>query len=170
MKVIIMLLSLLLFVNISYSQNNCNFCKAVEKGNFNKVERLFKKEVRKRENGTQFYNGPGSGMQTTHSYNIDTLTMWLKNHPCVADAYPDKCQEKIAIYPGHSSIGVKFNTNKGIVEKCFLLQEGTMGTVNILGWRPHLFEAKNILVYKKIYGCSGFIEQQKINCNPEKNK
>jgi len=99
-----------------------------------------------------------------HHYDLDTLTRWLKNMPCVEDAVRDKCQQKELIYPGSSSVGVKFKTSEGIVEKCFWIQEGTTGNVNIFGWKPHIFKSRNILRYKKMYDCKGFIELQRQNC------
>lgn len=164
-------IALLLIVVCSFcyasAQINQRFCSAVEKGNFKKAERIFKREIKKRKNGTAYDNGPGSGMQITHQYNLDTLTMWLKNQPCVEDAFWDKCQNKIMIYPGWSIIGVKFKTNGGVTEKCFSIQEGTTGTIKIFGWKPHLFKAKNKLVYRKMSDCEGFIEQQQANCNQQ---
>ena len=150
-----------------YSQNNASFCKAVGKNNFNKVERLVKKEIRKKRSGTQYDNGQGSGIQVTHVYDLDTITSWLKRFPCVEDAFWDKCQVKISIYPGWSVIGVRLNTESGPSEKCFHIQEGTTGSISIFGWRPHLFKYRNKLIYKKMCDCEGFIEQQKNNCNTQ---
>jgi hypothetical protein len=90
---------------------------------------------------------------------------WLMIQDCVADAYRDQCENKLAIFPGRSSIGVKFKTNSGIKEKCFSIQEGTTGQINILGWRPKISKSKYILSYKNTYDCEGFIEIQKQKCN-----
>jgi hypothetical protein len=153
------------FLIATYAQDRSSFCRAVEKGKFKKVERLFNLEVKKRKWGKTYDNGPGSGMQVTHTYDLDTLTTWLKSKPCVADAAWDKCQIKALNYPGWSVIGAKFITHEGIKEKCFYLKEGTMGTVRIFGWRPHLFKARNKLILKKMYDCNGFIELQRNNCD-----
>ena len=64
------------------------------------------------------------------------------------------------IEPGGSSIGVVFISKGEIKEYCFSIQEGTTGQVNIFGWRPKLFKAKNILVYKKLSECPGFVVKQ----------
>lgn len=154
--------------NSAFSQDNCIFCRAVENKNFNKTERIFKREIKKYKHGIKYDNGPGSGIQISHVAGLDSLTAWLKNKPCVADAYWDRCQSKIAIYPGWSSIGVKFKTKSGEIEKCFYIQEGTLGITDIFGWRPHVFKTRNILVYKKMYDCLGFIEQQKKECDQGK--
>ncbi len=164
MKYFLTILFAVLFFLSAYAQNELKFCKAVEKENFRKVERLFKREIKKRKSGLQNDNGKGSGIQVNHQYTFDTLTLWLKKMPCIEDAFWDKCEIKIAIYPGWTVIGAKFKTTSGIKEKCFTIQIGTTGTVNIFGWKPKLCKAKNSLVYKKMADCSGFIAKQKQNC------
>lgn len=163
---IIVLICLLFASQYSFSQNEKAFCKAVDNMNFNKVERIMLRLVKKNRKGQTYFNGEGSGYQINLAPSLDSITNWLKKQSCVEDAYWDKCQMKTLIYPGSSAIGVKFKTKKGIVENCFLLQEGTTGQVNIFGWRPKLSKAKKILVYKKMYECKGFIETQKSNCYP----
>jgi hypothetical protein len=139
-------------------------CRTVQKGQFNKAERFIKKETRKLRNGVLFDNGPGSGMQVSHVESLDSIVSMLKKLPCVEDAFWDRCQIKIAIYPGWSVIGVRFRTHDGITEKCFTIQEGTTGTVQLPCWRPKLFKARNALLYKKMAECPGFIEQQRKLC------
>ncbi|MES2430844.1 MAG: hypothetical protein V4556_07885 [Bacteroidota bacterium] len=163
MKIII--ISILFCLSASlFAQDKTAFCKAVKNEDFKKVERLLKKQLNKRKRGIIYYNGPGSGNQISHTENLDTLTMWLQSMPCVTAAAWDRCQNKIMIYPGFASIGAKFKTKKGIVEKCFFIQIGTTGNVNAFGGRMHVFKAKNILVYKKMYDCKGFVEEQKKLC------
>ena len=165
-KQIIVVFIISFFDNSNYSLAQTDkFCKAVEKNNLRRAEKIFKRQINRKKNGTEFYNGPGSGMQITHQQNLDSLVLWLKNKSCVADATWDKCQVKIAIYPGGSTIGVRFKIEDGSIEKCFNIQEGTTGQVNIFGWRPHIYKAKNILVYKRMSDCTGFIENQMKLCN-----
>jgi hypothetical protein len=149
----------------AFCQNEQAFCKAVDNSKFNKVERIFKQLVNKNKIGYVYANEEnGWGIATSYYTNYQKMMRWLKKQPCVVDVFWDSCQSKPAIYPGHSTIGVKFNTKNGIVEKCFLIQEGTTGQVNILGYRPKLYQTKKILVYKKMYYCKDFIEQQKLKC------
>jgi hypothetical protein len=168
MRTTISLILFLFLFSPGFSQNNNAFCKAVEYENYDKAERIFKREIKKYKHGNKYDNGPGSGIQISHIAGFDSLTAWLKNKPCIEDAYWDRCQSKIAIYPGWSSIGVKFKTGNGISEKCFYIQEGTIGNIGIFGWRSHIFKTRNILVYKKMYDCAGFIEQQKKECDQGK--
>lgn len=161
----LLLLIILLCMNANlFAQNEKQFCKAVKQSKFNRVERMVKRLVKKNKTGQTYFNGEGSGYQINLSPSYDTIIYWLKKQPCVEDAFWDKCQIKTLIYPGHSSIGVRLKTDTGIVEKCFLIQEGTTGQVNFFGWRPKLFKSKVKLVYKKMFDCNGFIETQKENC------
>lgn len=164
----------ILIHHISFAQNEKAFCNAVESLNFKKAERQIKKLVRNNSKGKTYFNGEGSGYQITFTPCLDSITNWLKKQHCVKDAFWDKCQEKISIYPGWSTIGIKFITKKGEVEKCISIQEGTTGQVEILGWRPKLSKEKHKLIYKKMFDCKGFIELQKFNCFPnsknEQNK
>jgi hypothetical protein len=165
MRLIISIVVFLLLLNPAIAQRSNSFCKAVENANFNKTERIFKREIKKWKHGVKYDNGPGSGIQINHTPGLDSLTNWLKDKRCVEDAYWDKCQLKELLYPGRASIGAKFKTRNGIVEKCFYIQEGTLGQISIFGWRPHVRKARNILVYKKKYDCAGFIEKQEKECD-----
>ena len=151
-----------LFCESLYSQNEIAFCKAVDHSNFKNAEKIFKKVVKKNKTAPLYING--EGYQNNYSPCYDSIIAWLKKQACVADVFMDKCEKKVAIYPGHSTIGVAFRTPKGIIEKCFLIQEGTIGQINLLGWRPKIFKSKNILVYNKMYNSENFIEQQKRKC------
>ena len=164
LRKIILPLFILLTCQTSFAQNERKFNKAVADMNFNKVERLMCKLVKRYQEGQTYFNGEGSGFQINLCPSLDSIANWLKDQNCVEDAFWDKCQMKAAIYPGMSSVGVKFKTKEGVFEKCFMIQEGTTGQINILGWRPKISKAKKILVYKRMYDCAGFIDTQKRNC------
>lgn len=163
-KIILLTTTLFIYQRL-FSQSNHAFCKAIANADFNKTERIFKRQVKKYAEGYT-YSSQDSGWGNTTSYytNYTAIINWLKKQECVADAFWDKCQAKAAIYPGQTTIGVKFKTKDGIAEKCFLIQEGTTGQVNILGWKPKLCKSKPKLVYRKMFNCENFIEQQKKNC------
>ena len=119
MRIRILILSTLLltfFVSSAQSNNQgCRFCKSVQKGNFGKLERYIKSQVRHYKRGIEYYNGPGSGMQISHAENLDSICENLKRFDCVEDATWDKCATKISIYPGWVVIGVKLSTESGII-------------------------------------------------------
>ena len=163
-----LLFLLYLFINLDLiAQKRDPFSKAVEKERFNKVSRIFKHQVK---GINRFENKKNDQKDNFYFQNIDSLTNWLKSKPSVLDVMNDKCQNKILIYPGHSSVGAKFKTKNGIFEKCFLIQQGTTGDVKIFKWRFHLFKYKDKLVYKKIYDCEGFIDRENENCNLAKQQ
>ncbi len=161
-----LLIVLLTFPAAYYSsaQSDIAFCKAVRHGNYQKVERIIKHETRKYRHGIEYDNGPGSGIQVTHTPGLDSLTAWLQNLPCVKDACWDKCSYKCAIYPGWASIGVLFDQNGQTIAKCFTFQLGSTGTIRIFGWRPHVLPMKDLLLYKRMRDCPGFIEREKKKC------
>ena len=153
---------LFFLLNLANGQDEMKFCKAIAEGKFKKIERIVKRKVNGLPESKESKEGDPSYVRMDQ--NIKNLTAWFKSMPCVEDAFEDKCQNKIAIYPGWSIIGVKFKTNSGIVEQCFSIQKGTTGTINIFGWHPKVSRMKNKLVYKKMYNCPGFIEEQRKNC------
>ena len=155
-------LILVICMNVSYGQDNFSFCKAVQKENFRKVERILKRMIKEIPESRDYTDT--LIFEPRMDENIESLTQWFKGFPCVEDAFQDKCQNKILIYPGWSVIGVKFRTGLGIVEKCFSIQLGTTGTTNLFGWRPKTGRMKNKLVYKRMFDCPGFIMEQKKNC------
>jgi len=147
----------------TFSQSK-SFEKAIEKENFGKIERIVKRKIKEQKHGVKFFNGTGSGMQTSFVASFDSIVKWLLLHNGIQDATWDKCQMKVATYPGFSTIGVVFKTKNGWVEKCFKVQEGTIGQLNIFGWRPAIFKSKMKLVYKESRDCEGFVEKQKKIC------
>lgn len=157
--------TVLFFVfQIAYAQNEKKFCKAVAKMNLKKTGRIIKKLVKKNKEGVAYFDEALEKNQYSLSAGVDLITYWLKGNDCVEDAFWDKCQAKPAIFPGHSTIGVRFKTPKGVIEKCFLIQEGITGQINIFGWKPKLKKSKMILVYKTMFDCDNFIYEQKSNC------
>jgi hypothetical protein len=165
MKSTILLILNFAFLSGIQSQNKQIFCKAVQTESYNQTERYVKKQIREFRNGTRYFNGEGSGYQISFTEAYDTIVSRMKQFECVEDAFSDKCAMKIAIYPGSSSIGVILKSGEKRVEKCFHIQEGSMGRLNIFGWRPRISKSKNILIYKKMHDCNGFVEEQKKNCN-----
>ncbi|MBK7173976.1 MAG: hypothetical protein IPH84_12245 [Bacteroidales bacterium] len=163
-KFIPLIFILFLALNVTFGQSNRPFCNAVQHGNYRKVERILKHETRKYRHGVTYDNGPGSGMQVTHSPGLDSLTSWFKTMPCVKDAYWDKCCNKPGIYPGWAVIGVLFDQDGQTIAKCFTFQLGTTGSMNVFGWRPHILPMKDHLIYRKISDCPGFIERERRKC------
>lgn len=151
-----------LFAENTFCQSDKAFCEAIFSSRFNKAERIFNKQVKKNNKG-YVYQDSGWGIATTYYTNYEFLVNWLKKQDCVEDAIWNKFQLKAAIYPSYSIIGARFKTKKGIVEKCFMINEGTTGQINVLGWRIKIAKHKKKLVISKMFDCEKFIEQQQ-NC------
>lgn len=162
-KKITLIVFLVLIAHSGFPQSK-QLDKAIDKGNFHTVERIVKAEIRKHKKGEQFYNGPGSGMQTSFNASCDSIVNWLVSHKHISSAAWDKCVYKIAIYPGQLVIGAVFQTKQGEVEKCFHIRQGTTGQVNLFGWHPKLLKSKNELRYIKMMDCKGFVALQEANC------
>ena len=161
MKSTLLLLIAFFIVSQSYSQSRSNFCKATSNSNFKKVERDLKRKIYKLQKGVNLL---AIKSEINYTQTFDSLLLWFKSYDCVKDVMWDKCQEKILIYPGSSIIGVIFRTNSGEVEKCFTVQLGTTGQINIFGWHPKISKSKNKLVYKQMRECSGFVKEQQRLC------
>jgi hypothetical protein len=93
----------------------------------------------------------------------DSIVANLERRACVAAAAWDKCAMKILPYPSYSTIGVRYVSPLG--EYGYIIQEGTMGRVRILGgWSVRLAPPRNRCVYKRRTTCAGFVETQKNLC------
>ena len=149
---------------LAFSQVDQAFCLAVENANFESAESSIKKHVRMHRRGFEYLNQTTGEKWVSYEYSLDSITLWLKQQPCVEDAFWDKCEVKPAIYPAPYSIGVIFLTKYGKIEKCVQLQGGTTGEIYLLGWKPKLFKPRDILLYNAMYDCEGFIKKQKQNC------
>lgn len=158
---------LLLLVQLSATAQLSSLGRAAKKGHWNRVERIMKHKICEQNRVFDFDNRQ---RKTILSFSVayDTIVHWLKTSPVVEDAMWDKCMNKIDIYPGYSAVGVRFKTKKGIVEKCFVVQEGTTGNLKLFGWHPHLFRYKWKLKYKRMRDCKGFVQQQKEICEKRK--
>lgn len=136
--------------------------KAIYNSNFKKLERRFKKEVRRHKKGQVIQNGTSS--YTVHHETAEYLVSWLKKNQNVIEAHSDKCSNHISIYPGWFTVGAIFQTKNGIKERAFTVQEGKTGNIHLFKWRFHMFKSKNVLVYKHMKEMPGFVQIQRWNC------
>jgi len=111
----------LIISHLAFSQVDQAFCLAIENVNFESAENSIKKQVRKHRRGFEHVNQATGDKWVSYEYSLDSITLWLKQQPCVEDAFWDKCEVKPAIYPAPYSIGVIFLTKYGKIEKCFQL-------------------------------------------------
>ncbi|MBL7705510.1 MAG: hypothetical protein JNM21_08155 [Taibaiella sp.] len=98
-------------------------CKAADKGDFKKVEKIIEREAAKYKKGRSVNNG--SATYTTFDLALDSLISWLGKFGCVEQVIWDKCQDKPDKIPYNFSIGVIFKANNVSIEKVFTLQVRT---------------------------------------------
>jgi hypothetical protein len=98
---------------------------------------------------------------------LDTILKEVNKLEYVVDAYFDNCQEKTAIYPGSSTLGVKLMINGKSIEKCYEIQVGDYSIKKgFLGRNVENTGNFDKLIYKKNYIKRGFIDHQRELCNP----
>lgn len=152
-------------VDHSHAQDAQRFGRALMAEDHKALDRWMKRELHHKRKGT-LVSMP-SGNCVMHHATFDSLASWLRRQPGVDDAGWDRCATKIAIWPGHSTIGLRWRTASGNHERCYLVQEGRHGAVRLLGMRFQLRRNREILVHKGAHGCTGFVEEQRRICAEE---
>jgi len=160
MRALLLILSLLPL--LVQAQNAKRFQHALVSSNERAMDRWMKSEIHRVRKGHQVTTPSSS--YTVHDPSHDSLVAFLRRQPGVEDAAWDKCIGKLDIWPGHSTIGLRWRVNGQLVERCWGVQEGRPGTINLFGWRPKVRKNKQVLVFKKAYACTGFVEEQRQHC------
>ncbi len=85
----------------------------------------------------------------------------------VTDAFVDKCETRLTIYPSFSNLGVVIQVDGVSIEKCYYMQVGDYSSKkNFLGWNVKNRGNLDKLIYLNNYIEKGFIKQQRDLCNP----
>lgn len=143
-------------------QDPNGFARAVERGKLAAIDRWMKRELMAHKQGERLDNG--SAMITVHSLTYTSIVDWLRKQPAVIDAAWDGCVGKIDIWPGHSTIGLRVVLNGVEHERCYRVQEGRPGTINLFGWRPKVRKSRQHLKYLGPAECPGFVAEQRAYC------
>ena len=143
-------------------QDPDGFTRAVERGSIGAIDRWMKRELMAKKRGEQLDNG--STMITVHTLTYNSIVDWLKKQPGVIDAAWDGCVDKIDLWPGHSTIGLRVVLNGVERERCYRVQEGRLGTVNIFGWRPRIRKSREHLKLLGAEDRPGFVVLQHKYC------
>lgn len=146
----------------SSAQDSGTFARALRSGTVEHVDRWMKHEIRRHRMG-HVVNTP-STTYVLHSPTFDSLVSFLRRQPGVHDAAWDGCVNKIAIWPGYSTIGLRVLINGVEHERCYRVQEGIPGAIHLFGWRPHLRKNREHLKYLGAEECPGFADEQRRNC------
>jgi hypothetical protein len=158
------LLLLFMLPSVMQAQDRECLARAMEHGP-SAVDRWMKRELMARKDGSLVDNG--STTYTSHHATYDSLVDFLKDQPGVQDAGWDRCMMKLASWPGHSSLGVRFVSKGGEHERCYDLQEGRPGNIKLFGWRAHVRRSREQLKFLGAKDCPGFVEEQRRYCEAE---
>ena len=138
------------------------FARALDKRNTRAVDRWMKHEFKTHRKGSEV-STPGSSY-ITHASTYDDLSDWLKAQPGLMDATWDRCVIKLSSWPGHSTFGVVIRMGDRIEERCYVLQEGRLGTTDIFGWKLRVRSAQEELKVQGVRNCPGFVQEQRAAC------
>ncbi len=156
------LFTLLLLPAVLHAQDAERFQRALNSNNEHAIDRWMKKEIHRHRKG-HLITTP-SASYIVHDRTHDSLVAFLRRQPGVEDAAWDKCIGKLDIWPGHSTIGLRWHARGRVLERCWGVQEGIPGTINLFGWRPRVRKAREHLKYKSARECAGFVDEQKKLC------
>ncbi|MBL7983169.1 MAG: hypothetical protein JNL52_15315 [Flavobacteriales bacterium] len=153
----------LLFVPLTVqAQDVERFHRALASGNVQALDRWMKHELHQQRKGHPV--AASQGTYIVHGPTYDSLVAFLRRQPGVEDAAWDKCMGKLDIWPGHSRIGVRFEMNGVVHERCYGVQEGRPGQIRLFGWRTRVRKDREDLKYLGAAECLGFVEQQRKYC------
>lgn len=156
------LFSVLLLPFAVRAQDMKRFQRALNSGNEHAMDRWMKREFHRVRKGHLV--PASSGSYTDHAATHDSLVAFLRCGIGVEDAAWDRCMNKLSIWPGHSTIGMRWHAEGRVMERCWIVQEGIPGTINLFGWHPRVRKSREYLKYRKGRTCPGFIEEQRKYC------
>ncbi len=126
------------------------------------MDRWMKKEIHRQRKG-QVITTPSTSY-VVHRATFDGLVAFLQRQPGVENAAWDRCTNKIMLWPGHSTIGVRVMLDGAVHERCYRVQEGIPGTLRLPGWRPHVRRDREHLKFLGASECEGFVEAERARC------
>lgn len=148
-------LTILLFLPmLLLAQNAARFQSALRSERA--MDRWMKHEIHRVRKGHVITTPSASYI--AHHATFDTLVDFLRRQPGVDDAASDRCMDKIMIWPGHTTIGMRWLIEGRPIERCWSVQEGRPGSIRLFGWRPHVRKDRQHLRYQRAAECAGFVE------------
>jgi hypothetical protein len=144
-------------------QDPDGFARAVVRGKMAAIDRWMKRELMAKKKGESVDNG--STVITVHSLTYNSIVDFLTGQPAVIDAAWDGCMGKVGLWPGRSTIGLRIRLNGVEYERCYRVQEGIPGTIDLFGWRPMVRRSREHLKYLGAAECPGFVVEQRRICD-----
>jgi hypothetical protein len=158
----VLLIGLLFVPLTAHAQDVQRFQCALASGNERVLDRWMKRELYHQRKVHPVTTS--SGTYTDHDATFDTIVPFLCSQPGVLDAAWDKCIGKLDIWPGHSRLGLRFEMNGAVHDRCYSVQEGMPAVIRLPGWRPHVRKDREDLRYLGAADCPGFVEEQRAYC------
>lgn len=158
----LVLIGTLLLSRAVFGQDAHALQRALKSGKVERVDHWMKRFIRDHRKGHLVLNG--STTYIIHQATYDTLVAFLRKQPGVLDATWDACLAKAAIWPGRSTIGMRWEQKGRILERCWTVQEGRPGNIGLWGWHPQVRKAREELRYGTARECTGFVAEQRRNC------
>lgn len=148
------------------ADNDPRLARVIHQGNVHRIDRHMRRFIERegRDHGASTYMHPLGGAEA----RIHELFYSLRKQIGVIGVDWDRCVIKPAVWPGTWTLGVVYRTRDGkeqdILERCYTIQGGRHGTINILGWHPRVRKARDHLKVTRVRKCDGFAEEQKKLC------
>lgn len=161
-----LLILALLLPMMACADNDPRLARIIHQGRPHRIDRCMRRFIQRE--GRDFRTPDGTHPLGGAEARIGVLFTSLRTQIGVVGVDWDRCVVKLAIWPGTWTLGVVFRTREGkegdMLERCYTIQGGVPGTLNIFGWRPHVRKDRQQLKYLGALACSGFVQEQRRLC------
>ncbi len=160
------LLILVLVPLLARGDNDYHFAQAIKSGKVHRIDRHMKRFIHRegKEVRASSYLHVLGGAED----RIGALYYSLRGQIGIIQLDWDRCVPKPAIWPGTWTLGVVYRTQDGladqVLERCYVIQGGRPGRINLFGWRPRIRKARNDLRVIDVRSCPGYVEEQERIC------
>lgn len=161
-----LILILVLVPLFALGDNDYHFAQAIKKGNVRRIDRHMKRFIHregKEVRASSYLHALGGAED-----RIGGLYASLRTQIGVIQLDWDRCVAKPAIWPGTWTLGVVYRTRDGlsdqVLERCYTIQGGRPGRINLFGWRPRIRKVRNDLRVINVRSCPGYVEEQERIC------
>lgn len=148
------------------ADNDHHLARLIHRGNVRRIDRYMARVIERegRDLRPPTYLHPLGGAED----NIMALYENLRRQIGITQVDWDRCVVKAQTWPGTWTLGVVFRTRDGhvedIIERCYTIQGGVPGTINLSGWRPRVRKDRQQLKCIRAKACPGFLEEQRKVC------
>lgn len=161
-----LLILAILLPSLAFADNDPRLARIIHQGRPHRIDRCMRRFIERE--GRDFRTPDDIHALGGAEARIGDLFTSLRTQIGVVGVDWDRCVMKPAIWPGTWTLGVVFRTREGhaedILERCYTIQGGVPGTLNIFGWRPHVRMDRQDLKCIRAGACPGFVEQEGRRC------